>query len=89
VRAHAGLTGPFALLEFPERTESTWIKPKDLGGRIYMEKDREVRLEPRHSTGNACLGAVAGRLASRIQKCSTNQADQDLRRVKKPYNTYE
>jgi transcriptional regulator with XRE-family HTH domain len=41
--AHAGLTGPFAILEFPERTDSDVAYTESLGGMIYLEKDREVR----------------------------------------------
>src|ERR1700723_2521375 len=41
--AHAGLTGPFAILEFPERTDSDVAYTEALGGMIYLEKDREVR----------------------------------------------
>ena len=38
-----GLTGPFAILEFPERTDSDVAYTESLGGMIYLEKDREVR----------------------------------------------
>ncbi len=41
--AHAGLIGPFAILEFPERTDSDVAYTESLGGMIYLEKDREVR----------------------------------------------
>ena len=41
--AHAGLTGPFSILEFPERTDSDVAYTESLGGMIYLEKDREVR----------------------------------------------
>lgn len=41
--AHAGLTGPFAILEFPERTDSDVAYTESVGGMIYLEKDREVR----------------------------------------------
>jgi len=41
--AHAGLTGPFSILEFPERTDSDVAYTESLGGFIYLEKDREVR----------------------------------------------
>jgi Domain of unknown function (DUF5753) len=41
--AHAGLTGPFAILEFPERTDSEVAYTESVGGMIYLEKDREVR----------------------------------------------
>ena len=41
--AHAGLTGPFAILEFPERTDSDVAHTESVGGMIYLEKDREVR----------------------------------------------
>src|SRR5436190_10270571 len=40
--AHAGLTGPFAILEFPERTDSDVAYTESLCGMIYLEKDREV-----------------------------------------------
>jgi hypothetical protein len=41
--AHAGLTGPFSILAFPERTDSDVAYTESLGGMIYLEKDREVR----------------------------------------------
>ncbi len=41
--AHAGLIGPFAILEFPERTDSDVAHIESFGGMIYLEKDREVR----------------------------------------------
>jgi transcriptional regulator with XRE-family HTH domain len=41
--AHAGLTGPFSILEFPERTDPDVAHTESLGGMIYLEKDREVR----------------------------------------------
>jgi len=41
--AHAGLTGPFAILEFPERTDPDVAYTESPGGVIYLEKDREVR----------------------------------------------
>jgi transcriptional regulator with XRE-family HTH domain len=41
--AHAGLVGPFSILEFPERTDSDVAHTESVGGMIYMEKDREVR----------------------------------------------
>ena len=41
--AHAGLIGPFAILEFPERTDPDVAYTESLGGMIYLEKDREVR----------------------------------------------
>jgi transcriptional regulator with XRE-family HTH domain len=41
--AHAGLIGPFSILEFPERTDSDVAYTESVGGMIYLEKDREVR----------------------------------------------
>jgi transcriptional regulator with XRE-family HTH domain len=41
--AHAGLIGPFSILEFPERTDPEVAYTECLGGMIYLEKDREVR----------------------------------------------
>jgi len=41
--AHAGLIGPFAILEFPERTDPDVAHTESPGGMIYLEKDREVR----------------------------------------------
>ena len=41
--AHAGLTGPFAILEFPERTDPDVAYTESLGGMVYLEKDRDVR----------------------------------------------
>ena len=41
--AHAGLVGPFSILEFPERGDSEVAFAESVGGMIYLEKDREVR----------------------------------------------
>jgi hypothetical protein len=41
--AHAGLIGPFSILEFPDRTDPEVAYTECLGGMIYLEKDREVR----------------------------------------------
>ncbi len=41
--AHAGLVGPFSILEFPERTDSDVAYTESVAGMIYLEKDREVR----------------------------------------------
>lgn len=41
--AHAGLGGPFTILEFPERTDSQVAYVESVAGFIYLEKDREVR----------------------------------------------
>jgi transcriptional regulator with XRE-family HTH domain len=41
--AHAGLIGPFSILEFPERSDPDVAYTESLGGMIYLEKDREVR----------------------------------------------
>lgn len=42
--AHAGLRGPFSILEFPERTDSEVVYVESPGGIICIERDREVRL---------------------------------------------
>jgi transcriptional regulator with XRE-family HTH domain len=41
--AHAGLTGPFSILEFPEPGDSDVAYTESVGGMIYLEKEREVR----------------------------------------------
>lgn len=41
--AHAGLIGPFSILEFPERSDSDVAYTESVGGMIYLEKDKEVR----------------------------------------------
>ena len=41
--AHAGLVGPFSILEFPERGDSEVAYTESVGGMIYLEKEREVR----------------------------------------------
>jgi transcriptional regulator with XRE-family HTH domain len=41
--AHAGLVGPFSILEFPERDDSDVAYAESVGGMIYLEKEREVR----------------------------------------------
>lgn len=41
--AHAGLVGPFSILEFPERGDSDVAYTESVGGMIYLEKERVVR----------------------------------------------
>jgi transcriptional regulator with XRE-family HTH domain len=41
--AHAGLSGPFSILEFPERTDPEVAYVESVAGVIYLEKQREVR----------------------------------------------
>jgi transcriptional regulator with XRE-family HTH domain len=41
--AHAGLRGPFNILEFPDRTDSQVAHVESVGGFLYLEKEREVR----------------------------------------------
>jgi transcriptional regulator with XRE-family HTH domain len=41
--AHAGLSGPFSILEFPERTDPEVAYVESVAGIIYLEKEREVR----------------------------------------------
>jgi transcriptional regulator with XRE-family HTH domain len=41
--AHAGHGGPFAILEFPDRTDSEVAYVESVAGILYLEKDREVR----------------------------------------------
>ena len=41
--AHAGLRGPFSILEFPERADPDVAYVDSFAGIIYLEKDREVR----------------------------------------------
>ena len=41
--AHAGLAGPFSILEFPERGDSEVAYTESVAGMIYLEKEREVR----------------------------------------------
>jgi len=41
--AHAGLTGPFSILEFPGQGDSDVAYTESVGGMIYLEKEREVR----------------------------------------------
>jgi transcriptional regulator with XRE-family HTH domain len=42
--AHAGLRGPFSILEFTDRVDSRVAHVESLGGFLYLEKDREVRV---------------------------------------------
>jgi transcriptional regulator with XRE-family HTH domain len=42
--AHAGLRGPFSILEFPDRTDSRVGHVESVGGFLYLEKEREVRV---------------------------------------------
>jgi transcriptional regulator with XRE-family HTH domain len=41
--SHAGLRGSFAILEFPERTDSDVAYVESVAGIIYLEKEREVK----------------------------------------------
>jgi transcriptional regulator with XRE-family HTH domain len=41
--SHAGLRGPFSILEFPERADSDVAYVESVAGILYLEKDREVR----------------------------------------------
>ncbi len=41
--AHAGLAGPFTILEFAERTDSRVAHVESAGGFLYLEKEWEVR----------------------------------------------
>ena len=41
--AHAGLGGPFSILDFEERTDSRVAHVESAGGFLYLEKDWEVR----------------------------------------------
>jgi transcriptional regulator with XRE-family HTH domain len=41
--AHAGLRGPFSILEFPDRTDSRVAHVESVGGFLYLEKDAVVR----------------------------------------------
>ena len=41
--AHAGLRGPFNILEFADRTDSRVAHVESVGGFLYLEKEREVR----------------------------------------------
>lgn len=42
--AHSALTGPFTILEFPERTDDDVVYLDSWGGPIYLEKERDVRM---------------------------------------------
>jgi transcriptional regulator with XRE-family HTH domain len=41
--AHAGLRGPFSILEFADRVDTRVAHVESVGGFLYLEKDREVR----------------------------------------------
>lgn len=41
--AHAGLRGPFNILEFADRPDSRVVHVESVGGFVYLEKEREVR----------------------------------------------
>jgi len=41
--AHAGHSGPFSILEFPNRTDAEVAYVESVAGILYLEKDREVR----------------------------------------------
>ncbi|MFZ0189836.1 MAG: Scr1 family TA system antitoxin-like transcriptional regulator [Streptosporangiaceae bacterium] len=51
--AHAGLVGPFSILEFPERGDSDVAYTESVGGMIYLEKERKSGPAPRPLTGCA------------------------------------
>jgi transcriptional regulator with XRE-family HTH domain len=42
--AHAGLRGPFSIIEFPEPADPEVVYVESAGGIIYIEKDKEVRM---------------------------------------------
>jgi transcriptional regulator with XRE-family HTH domain len=42
-RAHAGLRGPFNILEFADRVDSRVAHVESVGGFLYLEKEKEVR----------------------------------------------
>jgi hypothetical protein len=42
--SHAGLRGPFSILEFPERADADVAYAESVAGIIYLEKEREVRM---------------------------------------------
>jgi hypothetical protein len=42
--SHAGLRGPFSILEFPERADPDVAYVESVAGIIYLEKEREVRI---------------------------------------------
>jgi transcriptional regulator with XRE-family HTH domain len=42
--AHAGHDGPFAIIEFQDRTDSEVAYVETVAGPLYLEKEREVRL---------------------------------------------
>jgi transcriptional regulator with XRE-family HTH domain len=41
--AHAGLVGPFSILDFPERGDPDVAYTESVGGMVYLDKEREVR----------------------------------------------
>jgi transcriptional regulator with XRE-family HTH domain len=41
--SHAGLRGPFSILEFPERADADVAYAESVAGIIYLEKERDVR----------------------------------------------
>jgi transcriptional regulator with XRE-family HTH domain len=41
--AHAGLDGPFSIIEFDERGDSEVVYVESAAGPLYLEKDRDVR----------------------------------------------
>ena len=79
--AHAGLTGPFAILEFPERTDSDVAYTESVGGMIYLEKDREVRAcaEAFDRMRAAALSPAAS--VELIQQVSRDSPDQHVNRM--------
>ncbi len=42
--AHSAHSGPFSVLEFPDRTDSEVAYAESVAGYIYLEKDRDVRV---------------------------------------------
>jgi hypothetical protein len=41
--AHPALSGPFCILEFPERTDPDVVYTEGVGGHAYIERDSDVR----------------------------------------------
>lgn len=72
--AHAGHGGPFAILEFPERSDSEVAYVESGAGIIYLEKEREVRARSEAFDRLRAAALSPGESADLISRVATGRA---------------
>jgi hypothetical protein len=87
--AHAGLVGPFAILEFPERSDSDVAYTESLSGMIYLEKDREVRACAEAFDRMRAVALSPAASVELIQQVALELALSRLTRKNQPHNDKE